>query len=78
MTMSYTKFAAMIITSTIIMFALMYLNSYEFSHVFWSETRVYMAIIMGAAMAMIMLSFMLNMYQNRTINIIIFAISILI
>lgn len=59
------------------MFALMYLNSYEFSHVFWSETRVYMAIIMGAAMAMIMLSFMLNMYQNRTINIIIFAISIL-
>jgi len=35
----------------------MYLNTYVWAHIFWSETRVYMALLMGAAMAVIMLSF---------------------
>jgi hypothetical protein len=38
--MSYWRFAAMIATSTVVMFGLMYLNTYLISHVFWSETRV--------------------------------------
>lgn len=39
MQMSYWRFAAMIATSTVVMFGLMYLNTYAFEHVFWSETR---------------------------------------
>ena len=42
---------------------------------FFSETRTYMALIMGAAMAVIMLSFMLHMHGNRRVNVGIFATS---
>ena len=64
----YLRFAAMIGTSTVIMFGLMYLNTYELDDVFFSETRVYMAFMMGAAMAIIMLAFMLHMHRNRRVN----------
>lgn len=70
---SYFKFAAMIVTSTATMFVLMYLNTYQLDHVFWSETRAYAALYMGATMAIIMLAFMLGMYTNRGLNIGIFA-----
>lgn len=74
----YLKFVAMIVTSMIAMYGLMYLNTYELSHVFWSETRFYMTLIMGAAMAVIMLTFMLNMYKDKKINIGIYAGSIIV
>lgn len=74
--MSYTKFLAMIATSTIIMFGLMYLNTFAGDHVFFSETRSYMALYMGAVMAIIMLAFMLGMYTNTTANIVIFVTAI--
>ena len=64
----YRKFAAMIVTSTVVMFGLMYLNSYELDHVFFSQTRAYMALIMGATMALVMLTFMQGMYRNRRAN----------
>jgi hypothetical protein len=70
---SYGRFAAMIVTGTVLMFGLMYLNTYALAHVHWSETRAYMALIMGATMAIVMLAFMLHMYGNRTANIAIFA-----
>ena len=75
---NYGTFFAMIGTSTVVMFGLMYLNSYEFSHVRFSETRTYMAIYMGAAMAIIMLAFMLGMYKNKAANIAIFGGSVLV
>lgn len=75
---AYIRFAAMILTSTVVMFILMYLNTYAFEHVFWSETRVYMAIVMGATMAVIMLGYMLGMYQNMKLNIGIFAGSVIV
>ncbi|MDF1806035.1 MAG: DUF305 domain-containing protein [Hyphomonas sp.] len=65
---TYWRFAAMIGASTLVMLGLMYLNTYAFEHVRWSETRFYIAFLMGGAMAIIMLSFMLNMYKNKTIN----------
>ncbi|MFT6447650.1 MAG: hypothetical protein ACJA1J_003923 [Sulfitobacter pontiacus] len=68
----------MIITSTVVMFGLMYLNTYAIDHVFFSETRSYMALYMGAVMAVIMLAFMLGMYSNRGVNIAIFAGSALV
>lgn len=67
--MSYTRFFAMIATSTLIMYGLMYLNSYSIDHVFFSETRAYMALYMGAVMAIIMLGFMLTMYTKPAVNI---------
>ncbi|MEO4043665.1 DUF6692 family protein [Hoeflea sp. CAU 1731] len=70
--MSYIRFGLMILTSTIIMFILMYLNTYAWEHVFFSETRTYMALLMGATMAVIMLAFMLGMYSNKTLNFAIF------
>ncbi|MBT8250292.1 MAG: DUF305 domain-containing protein [Acidimicrobiia bacterium] len=74
--MSYGRFAAMIATSTAVMFGLMYLNTYVWDHVRFSETRFYMTLIMGAAMAVIMLGFMLSMYQNKKLNAAIIAGSI--
>lgn len=67
--MSYVRFLAMIATSTIVMFGLMYLNTYAIDHVLFSETRAYAALYMGATMAIIMLAFMLGMYTNRRANI---------
>ncbi len=65
----YVKFGAMITTSTAVMFVLMYLNTYAIDHVFFSETRFYMAFVMGASMAVVMLLFMLNMYESRQANV---------
>lgn len=62
--MSYTRFGLMILTSTGVMFGLMYLNTYALEHVFFSETRAYMALLMGATMAPIMLVFMWGMYKG--------------
>lgn len=73
MQMSYWRFAAMISTSTVVMYAVMYLNTYAVDHLAWSETRAWMTLVMGAVMAVVMLGFMLNMYKNRALNIAIFA-----
>lgn len=70
--MSYSRFGLMILTSTVVMFILMYLNTYAWEHIFFSETRVYMAVLMGATMAIIMLSYMLPMYPNSAVNVTIF------
>lgn len=78
MHMSYWRFAAMIATSTTVMFGLMYLNTFAFEHVLWSETRLWMALLMGACMAVIMLSCMLNMYMNKWLNAAIFVGSVIV
>ncbi|HIG22451.1 DUF305 domain-containing protein [Henriciella sp.] len=70
---SYIRFGAMILTSMVVMFALMYFNTYAFEHVRWSETRFYMTLVMGGAMAIVMLGHMLGMYKNTKANIAIFA-----
>ena len=81
--MSYTKFISMIVTSTVVMFGLMYLNTYALGHVQFSETRTYMALYMGAVMAVIMLLFMWGMYKKKAFNyaiigssVVVFAVSL--
>jgi hypothetical protein len=70
---NYLKFFIMIGTSMIAMFFLMYLHSYELiNHAWFSETRLFMTMIMGGAMIIIMLAFMLNMYKNKKANMVIF------
>jgi hypothetical protein len=66
---NYLKFFAMIATSMIAMFFLMYAHSYKLiDHAWFSETRLFMTLIMGGAMIIIMLSFMLDMYTNSNAN----------
>jgi len=74
----YMRFGAMILTSTIVMFGLMYLNIYSLDHVYFSQTRAWMALVMGATMAIIMLAFMLGMYSNAKVNLAIFAGSVVV
>ncbi len=76
--MSYIRFGAMIATSTVVMFGLMYLNSYALDHLRFSQTRVWMAFVMGAAMAVVMLGFMLSMYRNKIANAAIVAASVIV
>jgi len=68
-TMKYTTFAQMILAGTIVMFVLMYVNTYSADHIFFSETRAFMALIMGATMAIVMLAFMWKMYPNKGANV---------
>ena len=69
MKMGYSRFAAMVATSTVVMFILMYLNTYALGHIEYSQTRMWMAFVMGAAMALIMLGFMWSMYKSMRANI---------
>ena len=73
MSASYRRFVAMIVVATVVMFALMYSTTLEWSHVWWSQTRFWMALYMGGTMAIIMLAFMLTMYPDRRKNTTIFA-----
>ena len=66
--MSYTRFGLMILTSTVVMFGLMYLNTYEVAHLAWSQTRAWMALMMGGVMAFIMMGFMWGMYDRKGRN----------
>lgn len=66
---SYLKFFGMIATALVAMFVFMYANSYQIlDHAWFSETRFFMTLIMGGSMIIIMLSFMLDMYQNSKVN----------
>ena len=70
---AYARFGLMILSSTLVMYALTYLTTYEAAHIHFSQTRAWMALLMGAAMAIVMLGFMKHMYKNKTANAAIFA-----
>ena len=73
----YIRFGLMILTSTVVMYFLMFVNVNEFAHIYLSQTRVYMAILMGAVMAIIMMGFMWKMYDNKKLNAVIMGLSVL-
>ena len=73
----YTRFVAMLACSFVAMYITMYLNTYEWDHVWFSLTRFYMVCLGIAAMALIMLSLMLNMYKNKKKNIAIYLGSLI-
>ncbi|HBT33672.1 MAG TPA: DUF305 domain-containing protein [Pusillimonas sp.] len=72
----YINFIVMITVSATFMFGLMYLNTYQPSHVWFSQTRLFMTFIMAGCMALVMLFFMRHMYKNRQANIAIVIASI--
>jgi hypothetical protein len=65
---NYLLLAAMVGTSMAVMYGLTYLNSYAIGHVRYSETRLYMTLMMGSAMTVIMLAYMRSMYQSKALN----------
>ncbi|MEP7351306.1 MAG: DUF305 domain-containing protein [Sphingorhabdus sp.] len=75
--MGYRRFFAMIATSTVVMYGLMYLNTYQLDHIWFSQTRMWMALYMGAVMTAIMLAFMWSMYDGQRTKIMIMAVSAL-
>ncbi len=66
--MHYRKFGLMLFTSFVVMYLLMFINMDQFDHFSITLTRIYMAVCMIAAMAVIMLLFMLNMYKDIKLN----------
>ena len=62
--MGWGRFAAMIATSTFIMFFLMYQLVYSFDHAMFSINRLVASFVMGCVMTIVMLSFMWSMYKG--------------
>ena len=56
MAMSWTRFLAMIGTSTLIMFFLMYQLIYSMDHAMLSINRLVASLVMGCVMSVVMLS----------------------
>lgn len=71
---NYGIFFGMVGTSMILMYFLTYLNSFLIlGHARFSETRLFMTLLMGSMMTVVMLGFMHKMYQNKRANIAIVA-----
>jgi hypothetical protein len=68
MAMSWSRFAAMIGTSTFVMFFLMYQLIYSLDHAMFSINRLVASLVMGCVMSIVMLSFMWSMYREKTIK----------
>ncbi|MFO7659916.1 MAG: DUF305 domain-containing protein [Candidatus Cloacimonadaceae bacterium] len=73
---SWVRFTAMIATSVIIMFFLMYQLIYSFDHATFSLNRLIASLVMGCVMTIVMLSFMWSMYENKRIKIAIIIVAI--
>jgi hypothetical protein len=72
----YLRFGAMILTGMVVMYAAMFVSTWEWSHIRLSESRIFMALTMGGAMGVVMLAWMLNMYRNTRLNLAVVAASI--
>lgn len=66
--MTYRKFSLMLIISFIIMYIVMFLNVERIGHYHTSTSRVYMALLMVAPMAVVMMAMMGKMYPNKKLN----------
>lgn len=73
----YLRFGAMILTAMVVMYWTMFAGTWEWSHVEWSESRLFMTLTMGGTMGFVMLAWMLNMYQNTKLNLVIVGVSLL-
>ncbi len=66
--MTYRKFFIMMVISFFIMYIVMFLNIDSISHYHTSITRIYMALLMVAPMAVVMMLMMGKMYSDKRIN----------
>lgn len=77
MSMGWGRFAAMIATSTVIMFFLMYQLVYSWDHALFSLTRFISSLVMGCVMTAVMLAFMWRMYRPEVAKIAVLAVAII-
>lgn len=68
--MGWGRFAAMIATSVVIMFFLMYQLVYGFDHALFSVNRLVASLVMGCVMTIVMLAFMWSMYQGPKVAVV--------
>ncbi|KIX18584.1 DUF305 domain-containing protein [Paracoccus sp. 228] len=71
--MTHARFLTTIAVSTVAMFAMMYLNTWDLSHVRFSQTRAWVALYMGGGMAIVMLVAMWGMFANCRANVAVLA-----
>jgi uncharacterized protein (DUF305 family) len=76
--MSYKKFFLTLLISFIFMYGIMFLNIVELNHFYISINRIYMALLMASAMAIIMMAMMYKMYPDKKRNNIIMIISLVV
>jgi hypothetical protein len=74
----YLRFGAMILTGMVVMYWVMFVGSWEWGHVRWSQSRMFMALTMGGTMGLVMLAWMLNMYRSTIANVIVVVFSLLV
>lgn len=75
--MSWGRFAAMIATSTFVMFFLMYQLVYSPDHALFSVNRLVASLVMGCVMTVVMLSFMWSMYKGMRTKIAVLVLAAL-
>lgn len=73
---SYIRLLLTVAISTLVMYWLMFLNVWSADHIYWSQTRAWMALIMGSVMAPIMLASMHHMYPHRSANLAVVLLSV--
>lgn len=66
--MSYKKFGITMIVSIFIMYIIMFLNINKVAHYHTSLTRIYLALLMVSAMAILMMLMMGKMYPDKKTN----------
>lgn len=69
--MGWGRFAAMIATSTVIMFFLMYQLVYRFDDATFSLNRLVASLAMACVMSVVMLAFMWSMYRGKVVKIVV-------
>lgn len=72
----YLRFGAMILTGMVVMYWTMFAGVWEWGHIRFSESRIFMAITMGGSMGLVMLAWMFNMYKNTKANIVVIVVSV--
>ncbi|PKN61687.1 MAG: DUF305 domain-containing protein [Deltaproteobacteria bacterium HGW-Deltaproteobacteria-15] len=77
MGMSWGRFAAMIATSTFVMFFLMYQLVYSLDHAMFSVNRLVASLVMGCVMIIVMRSFMWSMYKGMGTKIAVLVVAAL-
>lgn len=72
----HLRFAAMILTAMVVMYFVMFVGSWRWDHVRFSQSRIFMALTMGGTMGLIMFGWMRSMYKKPKVNIAIVIASI--
>lgn len=74
---TYLRFAAMIVTAMVVMYFVMFVGSWQWDHVRFSQSRVFMTITSGGAMVLVMLAWMARMYRSTKANVVVVLVGVL-